>query len=727
MEKQYDFRPRMCEVHRKSITDPKVYTTHEGLDIDSSFAIVIPVDAGQVLTHAAADLADYFLVSHGVALRVLRKGDFAPERVIDLRVLTEGEDAPKTREERAYCITVDTDVHVTANSEAGVFAATVYLEERMNEWKGPRLARGRIDRRPLFSPRMVHSGYGLDELPEPYLNRLAHDGYDTVLIYARSADQSAAGEVDFNTVVEACARYGLKVYAYSYIVSEKHPEDEGAEEYYESTYGKLFRKCPGLQGVVFVGESCEFPSHDERAYPWLYRDRAKHENELHLRKFWSRNFPVSDYPQWLNLVKRIIRKYSKEADVIFWSYNWGGRPAEERVALIDILPTDISLQATFEMFEPLPAPEGVREITTDYTIAIPGPGKYFLSEAEAAARRGIPLYTISNTAGTTWDVGVVPYIPAPEVWSERHAALIDCHRRYGLSGLMESHHYGAYPSFIAELSKEMGWEPRRDPQEHMRAIAERDFGKENVASVLEAWHHASEGIRHNVPTVEDQYGPLRVGPSYPLVTKTRWVHPISSTNVTNAGGRITYTGYGMYSGFPGSYCLRRPRPVLHEIDEFRKMQKEYDEAARLFRPVAESLTGDARADAGRMCALLHFMARTAETVVNVKLWSMLRQMSEELVGECEPILTANEEWLERAPALYGVDTLTPATILSLCRKIAEDECRNAEATIPAVEYDSRLGYEPSMDYMSDRSRILWKIDCTRAAVREMEERLLPLC
>ena len=128
-----------------------------------------------------------------------------------------------------------------------------------------------------------------------------------------------------------------------------------------------------------------------------------------------------------------------------------------------------------------------------------------------------------------------------------------------------------------------------------------------------------------------------------------------------------------------------------------------------------------------MAALLYLIARTAQTTVNVKRWSMLRQMSEEMIGECEPILTVNEEWLGKATELYGVEELTPATILTLCQEIAEEECKNAMAAIPAVDYDSRLGYEPSMDYMTDREHLLWKCECTQKAVCEMEERLRPLC
>ena len=127
-----------------------------------------------------------------------------------------------------------------------------------------------------------------------------------------------------------------------------------------------------------------------------------------------------------------------------------------------------------------------------------------------------------------------------------------------------------------------------------------------------------------------------------------------------------------------------------------------------------------------MTAHLYFMARTAETTVNVKRWSLLRHFAEELVGIARPALSVSEEFKEIARELYGVAEITPATILSLCRAIAAEECENAKNTIPAVRYDSAIGYEPSMEYIGDEPYILWKLECTEKAVEELSEMLAPL-
>ena len=720
-EKNYEFRTRMCEVHRPDIGSVEAARGREGLVIDGSFPIALQPGAGEVARHAAADLADYLRVSHGVRVAVTEK---APSPAIALCVVSaDAPDAPKGRQERAYRIAVsEAGVRITANTERGLFAATVYLEELMNEAEAPLLAYAVTDRRPVFSPRMTHSGYELDVFPEEYMNRLAHDGYDTLLIFVKGAGEAAHGGQDFNTTIATAARYGLDVYAYSYIVSEKNPHDEGAEEYYESTYGRLFRESPGFRGVVFVGESCEFPSRDPRVYPWLLRDHPK--GVPHEKPF-SRNFPAADYPEWLEFVKGIIHRYVPDADVLFWTYNWPRAPKEARISLVENLPKDVSLHTTYEAFAPLPTPEGLRVYATDYTIAVPGPGQAFLDEAEAAKRAGLRLYTMSNTAGMTWDIGTVPYMPTPYIFAERYEGLLDAHEKYGLCGLMESHHYGAYHSFISELSKEMGWSPRRPFDEQLEAIAAREFGKENVATVLKAWQHASEGMRHNMSTIENQYGPLRVGPSYPLVMRTIWEFP--SPDFSHFGGnRITFPKYGAPYAWSKTHCAEDPKRLLLEIGEFGKMQAEYDEAAALFRSVTESLSGRRREEAGRMTAHLWFIARTAETTKNAIRFAMLRRSVDELSGHEPHSIMDKPEWSTSLPAHFGLDRMTPEGILKAATALAERECENARSTIPAVEYDSRLGYEPSMEYMCDKEHLLWKIDCTRKALCELRELIATL-
>ena len=49
-------------------------------------------------------------------------------------------------------------------------------------------------------------------------------------------------------------------------------------------------------------------------------------------------------------------------------------------------------------------------------------------------------------------------------------------------------------------------------------------------------------------------------------------------------------------------------------------------------------------------------------------------------------------------------------------ELAQAELANVQATLPLVEFDSRLGWEPSMEYMCDPAHIEWKIDQLRTVL-----------
>ena len=48
-------------------------------------------------------------------------------------------------------------------------------------------------------------------------------------------------------------------------------------------------------------------------------------------------------------------------------------------------------------------------------------------------------------------------------------------------------------------------------------------------------------------------------------------------------------------------------------------------------------------------------------------------------------------------------------ILNEIENLLQEEKKNVEATIPLVQADSRLGWEPSMEYTTDEEGLLWKL------------------
>jgi hypothetical protein len=374
------------------------------------------------------------------------------------------------------------------------------------------------------------------------------------------------------------------------------------------------------------------------------------------------------------MLKGILRRHNPDLDIVFWTYNWGWAPEEDRLALIRSLPTDVTLQATFEMFEHV-VKGGIVTNCVDYTASFEGPGVYFSTEAQTAHERGLRLYTMSNTGGLTWDFGVIPYEPIPFQWERRYRNLLSAHEKWGLVGLMESHHYGWWPSFVSELAKWSFWEPGVSFEEMALRIARRDFGPDGGPLAVEAWLAWSDAIRDYVPTNEDQYGPFRVGPSYPLHLFDE-PEPFPSAPYAHFGSRILCTNYSPH----------KPDDLEGEIGLLERMAARWSEGSSHLEQATELAPERKREDASRMLGLGRFILNSVRTAIHTKQWWRMKQ---QLQAETQP---------EKANA-----------VLDEMVRLAEMEIANAQDTIPLVEADSRLGWEPSMEYMTDRAHLEWKI------------------
>lgn len=688
-ERQYAFRQRLNEVHKPGRRNPHVCPTADELVLDERWSIQVADASSRPLALSAADLQAYLRISMGVSVPVgVREADAG--RVILLGTRAEmPEDAPREQTSGSYRLqTSPTRIVLCGHDARGALQGGFYLEDLMNLRQAPLLpARSDCTRAPLFSPRMVHSGWGLDRFPDAHLSAIAHAGMDAVLLFVTGVNQTPHGHEDFNDLIDRAQLYGLDVYFYSYLHSRLHPRHPDARAFYEQTYGRLFEACPGARGIVFVGESCEFPSLDPQTTGRLLNDPPPDGRpDPRPSPGW---WPCNDFPEWIDLVKEVIRQHSPQADFVFWTYNWGYAPVEPRQALLRALPRDLSVQVTFEMFEQVQR-ENTTGVCVDYTISFEGPGRYFVSEAEAAAERGLPLYAMTNTAGLTWDFGVVPYEPVPLQWMRRFQAVLDARRRWGLKGLMESHHYGFWPSVVSELAKWAFWSPAVDLQALLQSMAERDFGAEGAAFAIQAWQLWSDAIRHYVPTNEDQYGPFRVGPSYPLVFKPRLSRTFRNAAPSmpdqpgaHFGGRIVLTDYQPLDDPRQSPGASRVRVELRSLE---RMLQTWTRGTAAMRQAAVFAGGSRQTEARRALLLGEFIERMIVTTIHTKRW-----------------------WMLNADLLSEADPGKAGKILTRMEEVARAEIENARSAIPLVEEDSRLGWEPSMEYMTDRAHLEWKI------------------
>lgn len=667
----YDFRKELLTVHAPARRNPERAPATGELWLTDGARIRIAPDASEVITVAAEDFCDYLSVSMNVSASVVTEG----EGTLTLRLAEEvGVDLGEFAAYQGFRIdTTDVGITVTAHDERGAAQALYYIEDLMTFAGAPCLSYGRVEKRAAYTPQMVHSAYGIDDFPDEYLARIAHEGRDAVLIFTKGVGLSARGEEDFNDLIRRAARYGIDVYAYSKIRSEKHPDDADAEAYYSATYGELFRRFPGLKGVTLVGESIGFPSKDEHAGPW------NHPDGLPTGKTHPGFYPCYDYPQWVDVLKRSIRAAKPDADIVLWTYNFGWCKKEDRIKLIESLPTDITLLVTFEMFEFLPCGNSLIK-SSDYSLAFEGPGEYFKSEAEVAKRRGIRLYSMTNTGGRTWDFGVAPYEPMPYQWIRRYAAMRDAQEKYGLSGIMECHHFGFYPSIISKLSKHAFMLPTEPYEALLSKILKAEFGEENFDAVDAALRDFSEAIRYYTPTNSDQYGALRVGPAHPLNVVQSIKIPAEEGAMF--GNRIWYPKYLANNN---GHWMSTVSPLAVRI---REEAKSFERMLSLMEKGIATLAAAPRpcAPLSRLEGLARFIANSVKTAIAAKKMHLL-----DVELQYTPDITRQEEILDEMEVLL------------------KDERKNAVDTIPLVEADSALGFEPSMLYMCDRWHLEWKI------------------
>jgi len=658
-EKNYDFRGRYCQVHHRI----PVQTPPQAGELALGKQIGIACDAaGQVVKTALADFRKYLKTAFGITAFVTdEKADIAITPVTGGAYM-----------ERTVTVTAER-VRVRASDERGVAQALYDLEDAMNRRRGPYLKQGVTTKRPAFSPRMTHSGIGVDLFTDDYLSACAHHGYDAVLVFMRDSTHAAFGAdaYDFNDLVARAAKYGIDVYAYSKIKNFVHPDEPNARETFDRAYGDVFRAVPGLKGMVFVGESVQFPSKDTRANPMPHPQQpADGIPDGRPRSGW---WPCSDYDRWISMTRDSIRAVKPDADVVLWSYNWGRQRKDARVALLESLPTDISLLVTFEMYDLL-ALGNSTGMVNDYTVSHVGPGEYFVSEAEVAKRRGLRLYAMVNTAGRTWDFGVAPYEPFPWQWHERHTQIRLAQEKYGLRGLMESHHFGFLPSFISQQAKEAFTEGGMPFEAFLESWA-RDLAGEQWQTVLAGMRHVDEAIRYYVPSNENQYGPYRIGPAYPFCLKAA----IKKPNKPDM-----YFGNHIYNVMNLHNDVKRCDPYSMRVHDELRLHRQALRCTKEGLRILKTVKGKT-VKCKRLVDLVDFLAHCHQTAVYYKQFYILRT---------QLLCCKDRAAVERTAERIG----------KLCRQ----ELKNAESTIPLVKRNSDFGYEPSMGYQCDEEALRWK-------------------
>lgn len=678
IEKNYDFRARFDQVHKPDRRDANLKPEANDFVINDETVIMVPANADETVMTAAKDLQDYFFVSMNMSLK-LKSGDACDNSIYY--------DVDSSIAKDSYVFEVTSSgIKITGNMSKDAFCGSVYLEDQLNLREAPFISIQKTERKKLISPRITHSGWGIELFPDSHLNAIAHAGFDAVVVFVTAIDKTNVGVLDINNLIARAKKFGLGTVLYSYLPAYKHPDDPDAKEFFDSVYGNLFRYYPDAIGVMLVGESAQFPSKDPRTTGKPARESIV--DGIPCVKPAPGWFPCEDYPAWIKGVADAVHAVKKDALVIFNTYNWGWTDAELRREFLKKMPKDVVIQVTFEMFKKIKRGKYTAAVM-DYTISESEPGEYFTSECAMAKEYGIPLLSTTNTGGLTWDFGSVGYIPVPQQWMKKFDKLNEAREKWDLLRFYDNHHYGWEASLVTDLGRAAFWAPQIDMNAYFKKLLVRDYGK-GADLMEEAYAFWSEAITYFTPTNEDQYGPFRVGPSYPFIFQpniTRTMHPKEIKFPTKDGAHFGYkiikTMYEPYENIdqaPGN--LRHPE----EIKSLEKMLSLWEKGIAKMEEALKVIPENKQENAARVLNLGRYIRANIVTGINMKKWYGLN-MKLRTAETVEESLA----WLDKIEAL------------------AHEEIKNAQDAVPYVELDSRLGWEPSMEYVTDRWHIEWKI------------------
>ena len=667
MEQRYEFRNRLNQTQKKLDFTKSELLSNE-ITLENGVAFVGFTSC--VVENAKRDLEEYLSVGYGISKTA---------KAVEIKLAVSPDISEEVRSYKGREISVtEQGIVITAYDERGLAQAIYDLEDKMTDRQAPYLQTGVTKQKPRFAPRMAHASYDFDVFPDGYMQNLAREGIDVLIVYAAGVNQSPVGYMDFDDIIARAKKYGMDVYAYCFVNNFHHPDEENAKQIFYDIYAPIF-KAHDFKGMVFVGESVEFPSRDPRVTAQHYYEKPA--DNIPSGKPSPGWWPCEDYPKWLNLVKDSIRSVKPETDIVFWTYNWGYAPKEDRIKLLNALPTDISLLVTFEMFERYDV-MGVTEMVCDYSLAFEGPGEYFLSEAEVAKKRGIRLYTQANSGGRTWDFGMIPYEPMPQQWQKRYDELCKCNEKYGLQGIMECHHYGFTPSFITAIEKRSFEYFAEDKETVLRKVVSR-FSNGKTKECIEALGYFSEAIRLYPANDEEQYCAMRVGSAYPLCLKEIVAPPEDPAQGALKHG-LSICEYEYKAFDKGRYTLHSVR-IRPEIEILKAMIALMEKGLKILKAIENP-----NAELTEIINYAEYIVTALITDIHVKKIFLIRTQLK---------MEGDRNKIEQ--------------LLSQAEEIGKAEIENAKNCIEIAQRDSVIGYEPSMGYAGDKPYIEWKIKQTQ--------------
>lgn len=673
-----------------------------GIRIDGQF-----LDPDGVLKTAYADVADFLKAG-----KVPQEGPFVVETA-----------QAKTSTFEAYRIEVTADrCRILAADTEGIRRGLFHVEDLMLHAGGPFLPIGTVDRTPFIKSRISRCFFGpinrppknreelmddVDYYPDPYLNRMAHEGINGLWLSVRFKDVCKTSVVPefgssaeprlakLRTTVEKCRRYGIRIYLYTNEPEEwsaghaafaQHPEltsdcpiesrffcpsSPKAQQFlYEATHA-IFSAVPHLGGIINI-------THGEATTSCLSVVSAV-SNAKPVCRVCAQRKPAEVIHDILAPMAKGMHDANPDAHLIAWFYMpETGELGDWVYEIPQYLPKNVTLQFNFES-DIVREDFGRGRRGSDYWLAIPGPSQRFERMASLAQKAGVPMGAKIQT-GCSHEVATVPFVPTPGLLYQKFRAM----RSLGVRDVMLCWYFGNYPGVMNKAAGELSFEPFPETEEaFLHNLASIEWGKHRD-EVAQAWRLCAEGYGHFPLTTHFQYwGPMHDGVVWPLLLRPQDA-PLAPTwllsFVTSATTRQPYAPSGDRIG----EALGQSYSLPEAIELCRKMSGRWDQGVALLRRVEgdSAISRQRQLDIG-VARALGIQFRSG---LNILRFYDLR-----------------ERMAHQKPA----DQL--ATLQEM-RRLVEAEIAGGEELVTLCERDSRLGFHSEAEgYKYFPEKIRWRI------------------
>lgn len=665
-------------------------TQQDEHDLSSGWSVVLPERHGPVLETAARDFAQFIAEAMGGNIWVTIKGS-SPAITIHV-----GGTGPGSFRIRA----VEAGIHVAAGDEGAAMQGLFFLEELMELRGGPFVPRTlALKREAVLSPRIIFpylAVYGdlltdfdfESYFPHGYLSRVAHMGINGIwlpgvlrnLVPSSIFPEFGQGGVDrrekLNWIIRQAGRYGIGVYLYMNEPRgmpeeffKKYPEIRGepgrpgdglysmctstklVQHFLVDSTRRLFEFAPGLAGLILITAS------ENTANCYALRRNI---SCLRCRQ----RLPHEVVADVIRLIAQGARQAKSSAEVIAWDWSWGIVEDDPQERLINSLPSDVALMVDFERGTKIKR-GGVEAVVEEYSLSVVGPSPRALAHLRFARDSGLKLMA-KIQLGATWECGTVPFLPVLHLLGRKFQAMLES----GIQGAMETMTLGSYPSINGELAKSFYWTPRPELGDALLRVALLRYGSKAAPVVVEAFQMLSEALENFPFSNRVVYSsPVQSGPAHPLYFRATGKSP----SLFNSRDSLAWTV---------------PFGPETAASLFEAMAVRWNAGVRRWESalkwVPTERLAQAKQDLGVVQAIYLYFSSASDQIRFL--------LYREELGKAK---TASETH----------------SALEKIKQIVSAELRRARELYQIVKADSRVGYDPHLQYFYRPQDLLEKVIC----------------